>query len=66
MQKDNNIAPSSFRSRSAPKALVLTGYGLNCDWETAYAFKLAGAEAHRIHINQLLMGEKIGQMLIKS
>ena len=44
------------------KALVLTGYGLNCDWETAYAFKLAGAEAHRIHINQLLMGEKIGQI----
>jgi phosphoribosylformylglycinamidine synthase len=41
---------------------VLTGYGLNCDWETAYAFELAGAEAHRIHINQLLMGEKIGQV----
>jgi phosphoribosylformylglycinamidine synthase len=40
---------------------VLTGYGLNCDWETAHAFELAGAEAHRIHINQLLMGEKIGQ-----
>ncbi|MFA9433296.1 MAG: phosphoribosylformylglycinamidine synthase subunit PurQ, partial [Deltaproteobacteria bacterium] len=42
-------------------ALVLTGYGLNCDRETAHAFELAGAEAHRIHINQLLMGEEIGQ-----
>ena len=32
--------------------LVLTGYGLNCDYETEYAFKLAGAEAERVHINQ--------------
>lgn len=62
MQKNNNISPSASRGRSAPKALVLTGYGLNCDRETAYAFELAGAEAHRIHINQLLMGEKIGQL----
>jgi len=35
-------------------ALVLTGYGLNCDHETAYAFKLAGAQAHRVHINALI------------
>ena len=26
------------------KALVLTGYGLNCDYETDYCLKLAGAE----------------------
>ncbi|MHC4525571.1 MAG: phosphoribosylformylglycinamidine synthase, partial [Planctomycetota bacterium] len=32
-------------------ALVLTGYGLNCDHETAYALELAGADAVRIHIN---------------
>ena len=25
------------------KALVLTGYGLNCDYETHYSLKLAGA-----------------------
>ncbi len=25
------------------KALVLTGFGLNCDYETDYALKLAGA-----------------------
>lgn len=42
------------------KALVLTGYGLNCDYETDYALKLAGAESHRIHINELVMGEKFG------
>jgi len=37
-------------------ALVLTGYGLNCDHETAYALKLAGADAERIHINTLIDG----------
>ena len=38
------------------KALVLTGYGLNCDYETAYALKLAGATPHRVHINSLIDG----------
>ena len=37
--------------------LVLTGYGLNCDHETAYAFELAGATAERVHINSLIDGE---------
>ena len=37
-------------------ALVLTGYGLNCDYETAYAFELAGATADRVHINSLIDG----------
>ncbi len=39
------------------RALVLTGYGLNCDHETAHAFRLAGADAERIHINSLIDGE---------
>lgn len=39
------------------KVLVLTGYGLNCDLETAYAFEHAGAVAHRVHINRLVTGE---------
>ena len=38
------------------RALVLTGYGLNCDLETAHAFELAGAEAVRVHINALIDG----------
>ncbi|MFN3534854.1 MAG: phosphoribosylformylglycinamidine synthase subunit PurQ [Desulfatiglandales bacterium] len=37
-----------------PKALVVTGYGLNCDYETHYALELAGAEAERVHINRLI------------
>ncbi len=40
------------------RALVLTGFGLNCDMETAYAFELAGAEACRVHINQLVAGKE--------
>lgn len=39
------------------KALVLTGYGLNCDHETAFAFMSAGALAERVHINSLINGE---------
>ncbi|MBF0209349.1 MAG: phosphoribosylformylglycinamidine synthase subunit PurQ [Desulfamplus sp.] len=39
------------------KALVLTGFGLNCDIETAYAFEFAGAQAHRVHINTLISGK---------
>src|SRR5271157_1564608 len=37
-----------------PKALVLYGYGLNCDYETAFALDLAGAEAVRVHTTDLL------------
>jgi phosphoribosylformylglycinamidine synthase len=39
------------------RALILTGYGLNCDYETDYSFKVAGAESHRVHINELISRE---------
>ena len=35
-------------------ALVLSGFGLNCDFETAYALERAGARAERVHINDLI------------
>jgi phosphoribosylformylglycinamidine synthase len=35
----------------------LTGFGLNCDHETAHALELAGAAAVRVHINALIEGE---------
>jgi len=38
------------------KALVITGYGLNCEAETSHAFKIAGAEASEVHLNDLLAG----------
>jgi phosphoribosylformylglycinamidine synthase subunit PurQ / glutaminase len=39
-----------------PRALVLTGYGLNTDYETAQAFNLpsVGGEGVRVHLNDLL------------
>ena len=45
------------------KALVLTGFGLNCDYETDYALKLAGAESHRVHINEVIAGSLSGPLL---
>ena len=41
---------------SEVNVLVQTGYGLNCDIETAHAFALAGASPTRIHINSLVDG----------
>lgn len=37
-----------------PKAIVLTGYGINCDEETNFAFNKAGANSQIIHINDLI------------
>lgn len=41
-----------------PKVLVFSGYGLNCEEETKFAFELAGAHADIIHINDLIDGYK--------
>jgi phosphoribosylformylglycinamidine synthase I len=40
------------------KVIVLRTAGTNCDYETVHAFQLAGAEVDRVHINQLIRGEK--------
>lgn len=37
-----------------PRALVLVGYGINCDRETEYAFNSNGALAERVDINDLI------------
>ncbi|MEK6933339.1 MAG: phosphoribosylformylglycinamidine synthase I [Nanoarchaeota archaeon] len=37
-----------------PNTLVLTGYGINCDEETKFAFEKAGAKADIVHINDLI------------
>jgi len=41
------------------KGIVLTGYGLNCDYETVYSLRMAGIDAHRIHINELISNKEI-------
>lgn len=38
--------------------LVLTGYGINCDEETKFAFEKAGANADIAHVNDLIDGRK--------
>lgn len=41
-----------------PKVLILYGYGINCDEETQHGFDLVGAKTEKVHINQLILGEK--------
>lgn len=40
-----------------PRALVLTGHGINCEKEMAHCFRLAGAEADIVHVNDLVDGD---------
>ncbi len=52
-----------------PRILILTGYGLNCEAESHYAWELAGALPERVHLNDLLaqptcLNEYDGLMLI--
>lgn len=41
-----------------PKAIVITGYGINCEEETAFCIEKAGAKADIVHINDLIDGHK--------
>ncbi|MGV8176444.1 MAG: phosphoribosylformylglycinamidine synthase subunit PurQ [Candidatus Bilamarchaeaceae archaeon] len=36
------------------RALVLTGYGINCDYESAYAVRKVGGAADQVHVNELI------------
>ncbi len=42
-----------------PRVLILTGYGINCDEETAFAFRSAGFGADIVHVNDLIAGKKL-------
>jgi phosphoribosylformylglycinamidine synthase len=41
-----------------PKVIILSGYGLNCEEETALAFELAGAKVEIVHLNDLIAKKK--------
>lgn len=41
-----------------PKVLIFSGYGLNSEEETKYAFDIAGGSADIVHINDLIAGKK--------
>lgn len=48
-----------------PKVLVLGGYGINCETETAHAFEMAGADPKIVHINDVIDGlEKLSNYRI--
>ena len=36
------------------KVLIMSGYGINCERESAHAFERAGAECEIVHINDLI------------
>ncbi|HSF33745.1 MAG TPA: phosphoribosylformylglycinamidine synthase I [Candidatus Tectomicrobia bacterium] len=44
-----------------PRALVLTGYGINTDYETAHAFSLpsVGGDGVRVHLNDLIAAPQV-------
>ena len=42
---------------SKVQALILTGFGINCEEEFAAAYRLAGAEPTIVHLNQVLHGQ---------
>ncbi len=42
-----------------PRALILSGYGLNCEEETKFAFEVAGASADIVHINDIIDNKKL-------
>jgi phosphoribosylformylglycinamidine synthase len=39
------------------KALIITGYGLNCEAETRHVLELAGASVDEIHLSDLVAGK---------
>jgi len=41
---------------SEVRVLIITGFGLNCEAESAHAFKLAGGAPELVHLNDLLDG----------
>lgn len=46
-------------TRAKPKALIFSGYGLNSEDETKYAFELAKIDADIVHINDLIENPKM-------
>ncbi len=42
-----------------PKVIIMSGYGLNCEEETKFAFDSAGGKADIVHINDLIKKPKM-------
>ena len=48
--------PETAAAAGAVRALVITGYGLNCEVETACALETAGAAVDQVHLSDILQG----------
>lgn len=42
-----------------PRVVLLAGYGINCEEETAFAFRYAGADVDIIHVNDIIAEKKL-------
>ncbi len=40
------------------KVIIMSGYGINCEVETAYAFKKSGGSPEIVHLSEVFSGEK--------
>lgn len=59
------LAPDERRRRRAEvRVLILTGLGLNCEAETAAAFRMVGARPRLVHLLDLLAGGGDGPRLV--
>jgi len=55
---DQTTSGDLVRARAEVKVLVITGLGLNCEVETAQAFRMVGATVESIHLLDLLDGRQ--------
>ena len=53
---ENEQATTTIPASAVPKALILTGFGINCEEEMAAAYRLAGAAPTIVHLNEVLHG----------
>ena len=42
---------------AAPKVLIISGNGFNCEHETSFAFKICGGNPAIVHMNDIVSGE---------
>ena len=40
------------------RVAVLFGFGINCDRETAAVFDMVGGKSERLHVNNLVQGNR--------
>ena len=56
---NKHISAIAYMKKNQPKIIILSGYGLNCEEETKFAFESAGGKADIVHINDLIKNPKM-------